>query len=535
MSVFRKMVLITGMILLSGIFLASLRFSEKLLDDTIEVHNLRYTGKIENAPPIVAFTTVALGGFRGILADLLWLRTSDLQTEGKYFEMVQLADWIVQLQPHFSGATAYLAWNMAYNISVTCSYPEDRWRWVNRGIELIRDKALVYNPEDPQLYKELGWIFQHKIGNILDDAHFYYKREIALSVMKAIGDNPNWAALNDAPKSQSEFIEKYGEKHKLFSAMHDSGFEELNDLYMKFRDDNKLPQSYLKKLSDDKLAAKLETFFRASWLRDKFKLYPKYIVQINEEYGLLDWRAPESQAVYWAYVGLQKTPGHKDLNCERMITQALFDACKSGRILSVSADNNIQITSVPNFNVADALRKAIIETQKRNEDAHSFTAQLENFYKDVVISMYTYGKYSKAREYYSYYCTEFKKKKIKLDLFVYREFSEDVRDSSVKRITDIISGLIFRSINFMIYGDMDAALAQQRIARYIHARYQRENADTKGRTGLAPFDEIKKQITQSCLKNFRPSIAKILKDKLEEEKLRRKKEQFEEENKETTE
>src|SRR4051812_45043764 len=51
-----------------------------------------------NAPPVLAFTTVALGGFRGLIANALWIRANDLQQDGKYFEMVQLADWITKLE-----------------------------------------------------------------------------------------------------------------------------------------------------------------------------------------------------------------------------------------------------------------------------------------------------------------------------------------------------------------------------------------------------------------------------------------------------
>ena len=47
---------------------------------------------LENAPPVLAFTTVALGGFRGLISNLLWMRATDLQDEDKFFEMVQLAD-----------------------------------------------------------------------------------------------------------------------------------------------------------------------------------------------------------------------------------------------------------------------------------------------------------------------------------------------------------------------------------------------------------------------------------------------------------
>src|SRR5215211_5206971 len=108
----------------------------------------RGVGLGSNAPPVLAFTTVALGGFRGLIANALWIRANDLQNDGKYFEMVQLADWITKLEPTFSQVWIVQAWNMAYNISVKFPDAPDRWRWVQRGIELLRDEALSYNPRE---------------------------------------------------------------------------------------------------------------------------------------------------------------------------------------------------------------------------------------------------------------------------------------------------------------------------------------------------------------------------------------------------
>src|SRR5271157_4633319 len=108
---------------------------------------------LENAPPVLAFTTVALGGFRGLISNALWMRATDLQDEDKFFEMAQLADWITKLEPNFVQVWLVQAWNMAYNISVKFKetapgeFP-DRWRWVKRGIELLRDDGLRFNPNE---------------------------------------------------------------------------------------------------------------------------------------------------------------------------------------------------------------------------------------------------------------------------------------------------------------------------------------------------------------------------------------------------
>src|ERR1043166_3994001 len=102
---------------------------------------------LENAPPVLAFTTVALGGFRGLISNALWIRASDLQDEDKFFEMAQLADWITKLEPHFVQVWLVQAWNMAYNISVKFKDYPDRWRWVSRGVELLRDQSEEHTSE----------------------------------------------------------------------------------------------------------------------------------------------------------------------------------------------------------------------------------------------------------------------------------------------------------------------------------------------------------------------------------------------------
>ena len=41
---------------------------------------------LKNAPPVLAFSTVALGSFRGLIANALWVRMSTLQEDDKYFD-----------------------------------------------------------------------------------------------------------------------------------------------------------------------------------------------------------------------------------------------------------------------------------------------------------------------------------------------------------------------------------------------------------------------------------------------------------------
>jgi hypothetical protein len=189
------------LLLLAAVLLAGSGQVQKSLDrDRLQL-GLTVGEPLQNAPPLLAFTTVALGGFRGLISNYLWMRANDLQLDDKYFEAAQLADWITDLEPHFAQVWNFQAWNMAYNISVKFKENapgdySDRWRWVQRGIELLRDNGLRYNPDEVSIYQQLAWFFQHKIGQNQDDGNEYYKQQWIMAMMPFFGPDgirkPPW-------------------------------------------------------------------------------------------------------------------------------------------------------------------------------------------------------------------------------------------------------------------------------------------------------------------------------------------------------
>ena len=497
------------------------------LDSSVKTHYLRFTGEIKNAPVLVTFTTVALGSFRGIVADLLWLRAGALQEKQNYFEMVQLARWITDLQPTFSGATAYLAWNMAYNISVTCSSHAERWRWVNEGIRLIRDQAISYNPEDPILYKDLAWIFQHKLGNVLDDANLFYKNRLAIQMMNITGSaEPSWKEFAAAPADEEAFMKKYPAEGAVWKVLNQNGFKDFDALYNDFR--SRTPAA-LSPLLAGKLGAPvlndLTTFFRAELLRRVLKLDPRVIVEINDRYGTLDWRVPESQAIYWATMGLKRTPGHKDLNLSRLITQSLYESFRSGRLLMVNDKDFNNIVVAPNIALVDAVYKTYSEVHKiydNGNDYSTFRSAKINFIKEAIGILYNFGRFSKAKEYYELLMKEEKfRKREDLEAFVTAQWAEDVRDAGVKKASEVISGLIFKSIFYLIYNDNDAALANERLARYIYAKYSADIGSME-RMKLPSYAQMKRVVVEQCMKSFPPQMVLVLKAKIAAEQAENK-------------
>jgi len=144
----------------------------------------------ENLPPEVGIWYSALGSFRGLFVNMLWMRATALKEEGKFYEAKELSEIICQLQPRFPQVWAFHSWNMAYNISVATHTQRERWMWVRNGIELLRDFGIPLNPTSAPLYRQLAWIYLHKVGQFSDDMHWYYKRQLALEWQAVLGQPP---------------------------------------------------------------------------------------------------------------------------------------------------------------------------------------------------------------------------------------------------------------------------------------------------------------------------------------------------------
>jgi len=314
----------------------------------------------ENVPPSLAFATVATGAFRGLLVDILWIRADKLKEQGQFFDAKQLAEWITILQPRFAEVWEFLAWNMAYNISVTIpeTRPDQRWQWVKNGYELLRDKGIEKNPKSILLYRELARIFQHKIGGVTDEAHKYYKIQLALAMEPLIGsaDNKDFKALADAPKNWQQIIAD-ANVTPIITALKSADKE--------FADDDRFVSNYLSlrqnpgrfnpaafqvidQFRSTTALRKFDVFAKAYQLRNVWKLEPVLMCELNRIYGPvadwddpnkyvpLDWRHPDTHAIYWAVTGLQSAGKGEyspaETNTDRMVVHSLQNLFRYGKI-----------------------------------------------------------------------------------------------------------------------------------------------------------------------------------------------------------
>lgn len=162
------------------------------------------------ASPVVAEGAIAaLGGFRSLAAEAVWFRAERLQREGRYVELAQLASTLAFLEPHTPEVWSYAAWNLAYNVSVMMPTDADRWRWVQASLRLLRDEGLRLNPDEPELYRELAWLFQLKIGGDLDSAAGFY-REKWRAVVEDAAARDAWGDLGMTREGMEAAAREFG-------------------------------------------------------------------------------------------------------------------------------------------------------------------------------------------------------------------------------------------------------------------------------------------------------------------------------------
>lgn len=163
-----------------------------------------------SAPALAEGAMAALGGLRSIAAEVIWFRADRLQEEGRYVELAQLASALSFMEPHTPEVWSYASWNLAYNVSIMMTSAEDRWRWVEAALRLLRDEGLRLNPGSPELCREIAWLFQLKIGGRLDSAAPHYRQRWREKV-EDVARRGAWEELGMDPARMTALEGRYGE------------------------------------------------------------------------------------------------------------------------------------------------------------------------------------------------------------------------------------------------------------------------------------------------------------------------------------
>jgi len=326
-------------------------------------HRLSYADRAEEGDPPQVAVGIAMGAFRGIFVNFLWMRANELKEAGRYHEAMNLSRAITTLQPRFPRVWVFHAWNMAYNISVATHTRQERWDWVNKGIRLLREEGIPANPNDLLLHRELAWIFLHKIAGVTDDANQYYRRALALEWHWLLGRPPQASVslserdatieafaqrldrIADAPRTLAGAMEL--ERREIDRAVAEGriargsvepmlpglmqalaeidvrpGFGLLERVGM-LRESRRsvMREAYAASFGprSRRLAELLEDpAYERAWeilldhtrrrvLVEDYRMEPHRMARYTRRYGPIDWRHPAAHALYWSAKGSERS------------------------------------------------------------------------------------------------------------------------------------------------------------------------------------------------------------------------------------
>ncbi len=580
----------------------------------------------------------SLGSFKGIAVNALWYRIEMEKRAGRYAEANTLAEMVTDLQPRFPQVWSFHAWNLAYNISVATYTPQERWDWINKGIHLLREEGIRYNPRAVRLYRELAWTLFHKVGQYTDDMNWYYKAEVAREWQEVLGgpndyldyeglkaymqniadagdryllfDRPGRALMQDLetlaadidliedklddfrwmsvlrlskqletvreqlrkdnrPESAARvealletvrqavaraernpdavFQEENPQATVAIQALRNGGFEldvtalrAIGKLLMYFRyGQMEWVMSLPDPLMDDDARRMAEVFnnhnteefkdsveryllpyLRAKVLNETYNMDPAFMSALTDLHGPLDWRHPNTHALYWASRGLdiaehnvRNDEGFDYTNTFRLVIHSLqgltdYGAVSFNPLLPAGA----QVDLMPNPAFLDAYGntyKRAFEELEQGEDGafgqvsqKNFDSGYENYLQKAVMLSYMYGSDAKAQDYYrelrerygdAYHNQRDKRYEQPIADLIWEFVTEDIGQANTRFFLVATMRRAFQSG----LGRGRLNLFSQLMLRCseFHERYQRErNYETgiteQGRLSLPPFPQM---------------------------------------------
>ncbi|OWY70695.1 hypothetical protein B7486_13895 [cyanobacterium TDX16] len=517
-------------------------------------------------PSMLLTPILALG--RAPLVDYLWIRATKLKEEGHFFDAYQLSEMICELQPKFAPVWAFQGWNMAYNISVTLKSPEERWRWVRNGYELIRDRGIPLNPTNTQLYRELAWILFHKVGDTMDEWHSYYKLQFALIVEDILGEPPDdyvrpgrvrgdfyrdydFQSLADAPQHIETLLKERPDVASFAEELRAFEFDvSENGVYLGLlkglRDGTvQIPNTpegmketrlaALRKLMEDpktELTRKaLENFWRADRLRKELKLDPARIVELQKGLGVtLDFRLAQTHALYWANMGIEKgLDTHSLVDIHRLNTTRIEFFCLQKMFYGgrMAMSRQADLGEPPNFGPDIRMAPVLFEAYQRDSKEYlreenqgtpisiNFMTGFVGFARNAILRYSELGMDDKGREMFDFlrkyyddpmYAGGYNK-------FLEKQFIEDKKNLDLVKATARIENLILGGLKQYAYDEDEEAVRYLNRAKQVYDVYRRDL--TSKRLDIPrKFPEIVKDVAERIGPQMYPGTYNIIRRKL---------------------
>ena len=367
------------------------------------------------------------------------------------------------------------------------------------------------------------------MGGVSDDVHKYYKLRLAAELGPLLwsqdndlrpGDNAFFEALIRAPATWGQaagdpnmgpFIEALQSADEAFAPG-----EKFVQSYLALR---QAPQRF-KPAAFEVIDAyrgtvalkQFDNFAKAYVLRHTWKLDPVLMNEVSQTYGPidfadpnahfpLDWRHPDSHAIYWAVKGLKVAAANKDrdlsvheTNTDRIVAHSLQNLFRYGKIVilegAVEADTaeasatepqpqrmRRDIFLGPDLRIFDSYHKALLAILDKYRGDSMRVQSLQNGHrnmlKNAVLSFYLAGLKGEALKIYNqlrgrYPIDDFK---VSLEQFVNNRFQEEVQSMGIDDAREQIILLLVEGYGLYAIRDDDRAAGREAMAQQVYDYY----------------------------------------------------------------
>ncbi len=179
-----------------------------------EQHGLSQTQLGEIDPTGEAIKLASLG-LRGVAANILWGKAIEYKKKKDWTNLSATVNQITKIQPNFISVWLFNGWNLSYNVSVEFEQVKERYHWVMRGIEFLRE-GIRYNEREPRLLWEVGWVLSNKIGKADERRQYRYlfKHDEDFHDGRPVEQRDNWLVGKEWFQDAEELGDEFGVKMK---------------------------------------------------------------------------------------------------------------------------------------------------------------------------------------------------------------------------------------------------------------------------------------------------------------------------------
>ncbi len=469
------------------------------------------------APEVVLLTNL-LGGFRGLLVDMLWMRATKLQQENKFWELYQLYDWIGKLEPHLEEVWVHNGWNMSYNLVAELSNAEARWQWIERGIEWMRDEGLEYNPSSYKIMGEIAWIYFHKLGRDMDTHQNYYKHRWALIMQNVVGirEMQDIKAILDASQKYESFADLWADpdvaaalaefqlsppgpeiRHIEEQVTEGAGLSAIPPsviaALLKAASKAEKARAETDEAADGETTekrdawTKVRSYIASRVLREVFKIKRlDLLVKIEEELGDMDWRLPDPHAIYWSYLARETAVNQgRDpqalIKFDRIITFSVQEVLRRGVIAYVGPDPNTPLVVTFDMDKIEYVGKRyqfMLDFYNVENDVYGAESVRDGhitFLQEMSFDLYFAGYPQRAKKYYLQLKALYDKPSPFVPLNEYalgqvKKFVEE--NATFSKMRAFVGGLINQTCIWLVFNRPDQARNYENLAREAWVAYR---------------------------------------------------------------